>query len=184
MRLDSGCLPNRRSRSVRASVAAPGRSAEAIRSSVLVALRGRPATAVADPVQAQVRRHPVQQARRVAGLQPVAVLDQPHEHVLAGIHRFVLVAQEPTAAPQDHRSVSSRQRPRCPAPRRSRCLLQPLATGSVSVVRCRSPACPAERYGRTLRLRTRSLRPGRTFHPTAPQTAISPMTSTAQAGIT
>ena len=38
------------------------------------------------------------------------MLEQPHEHVLAGVERLVLVAQQAPAAPQHHRAVSAAQR--------------------------------------------------------------------------
>jgi hypothetical protein len=63
------------------------------RDALELAVVGRRAVAapVTDPVQAQVGRDAVEQARGEARVQPVAPLQHPDEHVLTGVHGLVLV---------------------------------------------------------------------------------------------
>src|SRR5688572_14197422 len=45
------------------------------------------------------------EAGRIRSDQPIAVFEEPDEHVLARIHRFVFVREQTPAPSQDHRAV-------------------------------------------------------------------------------
>jgi MFS family permease len=72
--------------------------------------RLRPAAAIANPVQADVGRDPIEKTRRIACVQPAALLEHAYEHVLTCVERFVLVAKQLAATSQHHRSVAAAER--------------------------------------------------------------------------
>lgn len=103
--------------------------------------RPRPTPAVPDPVEAEVGRDAVEEARGVAGVETLAPLEEAHENVLARVHGFVLVAQEVKAAPEDHRPVSLAE-----ALHIQRCVAHATPSTPEGAVRVTAPDSPRTNY--------------------------------------